>query len=72
MIESRTSGSAPNPFAFLGDPQAVASAIEHARRWQLKSRVCRPLDRPSRARLSKELAQFDAMIEAEARGQRPA
>ncbi|MBL8383082.1 MAG: hypothetical protein JNM90_08420 [Burkholderiales bacterium] len=56
---------AVNPFAMLGDSQAVADAIRRAQSWNLKSRVCHPLDRPSRARLSKELAQFDAFVDAE-------
>lgn len=57
--------NANNPFAQMGDPDAVADAIRRAAQWKLKSRVCHPLDRPSRARLSKELAQFDAAVEAE-------
>lgn len=63
QIESRTS---VNPFALMGDPDAIAAALARAKSWNLKSRVCHPLDRPSRARLSKELAQFDAFVEAEA------
>lgn len=54
-----------NPFALMGDHEAVAAALKRAQSWNLKSRVCHPLDRPSRARLSKELAQFDAFVEAE-------
>jgi hypothetical protein len=54
-----------NPFNLLGDADAIAAAIKQAKAWNLKSRVCHPLDRPSRARLSKELAQFDAFIDAE-------
>jgi hypothetical protein len=59
-----------NAFALIADPATVRRAIDQASRWQIKSRVCRPLDRPSRARLSRELAQFDAMVEAENAGQR--
>lgn len=54
-----------NPFALMGDPDAIAAALERAKSWNLKSRVCHPLDRPSRTRLSRELAQFDAFVEAE-------
>ena len=62
QIEGR---NVSNPFALMGDPEAVAAALKRAKSWNLKSRVCHPLDRPSRARLSKELAQFDAFVEAE-------
>ena len=62
QIEGR---NVTNPFALMGDPEAVAAALKRAKSWNLKSRVCHPLDRPSRARLSKELAQFDAFVEAE-------
>ena len=58
-------GNQFNPFGHLGDADAVAHALQRAKSWNLKSRVCHPLDRPSRARLSKELAQFDAFIDAE-------
>ena len=64
-IESR---NAVNPFALMGNPDAIAEALKCAKSWKLKSQVCHPLDRPSRARLSKELAQFDAFVEAEAAG----
>ena len=57
--------NATNPFAQMGDPDAVADAIRRAAQWNLKSRVCHPLDRPSRARLSKEQAKFDATVEAD-------
>jgi hypothetical protein len=58
-------GTAVNAFALMSDPEAVAAALKRARAWNLKSQICHPLDRPSRARLSKELAQFDAFIDAE-------
>lgn len=57
--------SAPNPFALMGDQAAVRAALERAKRWNLKSRVCHPLDRPSPARLALELARFDAQVDAE-------
>jgi len=62
QIEGR---NVSNLFALMGDSDAVAAALKQAKSWNLKSRVCHPLDRPSRARLSKELAQFDAFVEAE-------
>ena len=58
--------SVPNPFALMGDPDAIAAALQRAKAWKLKSRVCHPLDRPSRVHLSQELAQFDAYVDAEA------
>ena len=56
---------APNPFALMGDQNAVRAALDCAKRWNLKSRVCHPLDRPSSARLAPELARFDAQVDAE-------
>jgi hypothetical protein len=53
-----------NPFAQMCDPDAVKNALAHAAKWTLKSRVCHPLDRPSRTRLNREQAAFDAQIEA--------
>jgi hypothetical protein len=36
-----------NPFALMMDPQAVLLAVEKSERLQrLKSRICRPLDKP--------------------------
>lgn len=36
-----------NPFALLMDPQAVIAAVERSERLgHLKSRICRPLDKP--------------------------
>ena len=65
-MQQTNSRAAANPFAQMGDPDAIAEALRRAKSWNLKSRVCHPLDRPSRARLSKELAQFDAFVDAEA------
>lgn len=53
-----------NPFATMGDPDAVKNALEQASKWTLNSRMCHPLDRPSRARQAKEVAAYDALIEA--------
>lgn len=39
-----------NPFALMMDPQAVLLAVEKSERLQrLKSRICRPLDKPLHA-----------------------
>lgn len=64
-MQHTASRTAVNPFAHMGDPDAITAALKRAQSWNLKSRVCHPLDRPSRVRLSKELAQFDAFVEAE-------
>ena len=53
-----------NPFAIMCDPDAVKHALEQASKWNLQSRLCHPLDRPSRSRLSGEVAAYDAAIEA--------
>lgn len=53
-----------NPFAMMCDPDAVRNALEHASKWKLDSHVCHPLDRPSRARLGRDVAAYDALIEA--------
>ena len=53
-----------NPFAMMCDPDAVKNALEHASKWTLKSRMCHPLDRPSRTRLAREVSAYDALIEA--------
>jgi hypothetical protein len=42
-----TSAAVNSPFALLLDPQAVFAAVERSQRLgELKSRICRPLDRP--------------------------
>jgi hypothetical protein len=42
-----TSHLASNPFALMVDPAAVILAIEQSERLgRLKSRICRPLDKP--------------------------
>ncbi len=55
-----------NPFALMCDPDAIRNALAHAAKWTLESHVCHPLDRPSRARLSREQAVFDAAVDAAA------
>lgn len=65
----QTLNHAVNPFAQMCDPDAVKNALEHAAKWTLKSRMCHPLDRPSRARLTRlnrEQAAFDAAVDATA------
>lgn len=57
---------AVNPFAQMCDPDAVRNALEHAAKWTLKSRKCRPLDRPVNMRKGREQAAFDAAVDASA------
>lgn len=52
-----------NPFSFMCDPDAVRNALEHASKWTLNSRVCHPLDRPSRATLPRELQRYDESVD---------
>jgi hypothetical protein len=41
----------PNPFALMMDPEAIFAAVAASERLaRLKSRVCRPLDKPLIAR----------------------
>jgi hypothetical protein len=56
----------PNHFAHLFGGVVVEEALKKAEGWNLKSRVCHPLDRPVRARGNNDLAKFDAEIDAEA------
>ena len=53
-----------NPFALMYDQDAIKNALEQASKWTLNSRMCHPLDRPSRARLARDVAAHDALIEA--------
>ena len=56
-----------NPFAFMMDPAAVIYAMEHSERLgRLRSRVCRPLDRPSMTRAAGAASDFDQAVDAEA------
>lgn len=54
-----------NPFALMCDPEAVKNALEHAAKWTLDSRICHPLDRPSRVTLPRELQRHDAAVDNE-------
>lgn len=56
----------PNHFAHLFGGVVVEEALKKAEGWNLKSRVCHPLDRPNRSKRAAELAQFDAAIDEEA------
>ena len=57
----------PNPFALMMDPDAVLRALEASDRLgRLKSRICRPLDKPLIARSADEVSAFDQAIEGEA------
>jgi hypothetical protein len=56
---------AANPFALMMDPASVIAAMERSDRLAtLKSRICRPLDKPLVARTPDALADFDAAIDA--------
>ena len=55
-----------NPFAFMMDPAAVVYAMEHSERLgQLRSRVCRPLDRPLIAVQAGDVVDFDHTVDAD-------
>ena len=56
---------AANPFALMMDPESVFAAIAHSDRLaRLKSRVCRPLDKPLIACADSDTAAFDELVEA--------
>jgi len=59
----------PNHFAHLFGGVVVEEALRTAESWKLESRICHPLDCPSRMRRSSDLAKFDASIDAEAAGE---
>ena len=55
-----------NPFAFMMDPAAVIYAMEHSERLgQLRSRMCRPLDRPLIALHAGDVVDFDSAVDAD-------
>jgi hypothetical protein len=57
--------TAANPFALMMDPEAVLAAIARSDRLsRLKSRVCRPLDKPLIARADADAMAFDALVES--------
>jgi hypothetical protein len=56
---------ASNPFALMMDPEAVFAALASSDRLdRLKSRVCRPLDKPHAARPEGDQPAPDAASEA--------
>ncbi len=63
-----------NPFALMLDPEAVFQAVERSERLaRLKSRICRPLDKPQAVAgeegtltIDTALGAFDAMEDGEA------
>jgi hypothetical protein len=56
----------PNPFALMMDPESVFRALESSDRLgRLKSRICRPLDKPLIAKSGDEVAEFDQAIEVD-------
>ena len=51
-----TSQIASNPFALMMDPESVFAALARSDRLErLKSRICRPLDKPLGARQEDEI-----------------
>ncbi|HEX4327288.1 MAG TPA: hypothetical protein VH105_10740 [Burkholderiales bacterium] len=55
----------PNHFAHLFGGVVVEEALKKAEGWNLKSRVCHPLDCPNRSKRSADLAKFDASIDSD-------
>lgn len=56
----------PNRFALILDKDAIKSALEHAAKWNLKPRVCRPLDTYTGKAYNPELSRYDEAVEASA------
>ena len=54
-----------NHFAHLFGGAVVEEALKKAESWNLKSRVCHPLDCPNRSKRSADLAKFDASIDSD-------
>jgi len=56
---------ASDPFALMLDPGVVFQAMESSDRLRrLKSRICRPLDKPLLAKPGTEVDAFDKEVEA--------
>lgn len=54
-----------NPFALMMNPEAIFAAMASSDRLtRLKSRVCRPLDKPLISRTDDDAAMFDEAVEA--------
>jgi hypothetical protein len=54
----------PNRFALILDKDAIKAALEHAATWNLKPRVCRPLDTYTGKGYNAELSRYDEAVEA--------
>ena len=55
-----------NPFALMIDPEAVFTALASSDRLaRLKSRICRPLDKPLTGRTDDDTADDDFGIDSE-------
>ena len=55
----------PNPFALMIEPEVIFAAMASSDRLaRLKSRICRPLDKPLTARGDAESAAFDESVDA--------
>ena len=55
---------APNPFALMMEPEVIFAAMASSDRLaRLKSRICRPLDKPSTA-LDDDAAGVDQSVDA--------
>ena len=56
----------PNRFALILDKDTIKAALEHAAKWNLKPRVCRPLDTYSGKGYNAELSRYDEAVDATA------
>lgn len=55
----------PNPFALLMEPEAIFAAMASSDRLaRLKSRICRPLDKPLVTRGDSDASAFDDSVDA--------
>ena len=55
---------APDPFALLMNPEGVVAAMRGSDRLsRLKSRICRPLDKPLIPRSASEAAVYDQAVD---------
>jgi hypothetical protein len=53
----------PNRYAMILDKDTIKSALERAAQWNLKPRVCRPLDTYTGKAYNAELQSYDRAIE---------
>jgi hypothetical protein len=56
----------PNRFALILDKDTIKDALEHAAKWNLKPRVCRPLDTYTGKGYNAEVSRYDEAVEASA------